>query len=158
MAEITARHAEATEEDCKAIFRLLLTMHKEVGRHALDPNKAFAEVYACVSRGAACMIYRGEELIASAGLRKVSPWYSAEELLADQWFYVRKDCREDGRVLKALLAQTQRVANDTGMPVQIKIYDPERPSRTKTASTAEDFFFRPVGKVRTVWPAYQKVA
>jgi hypothetical protein len=155
MAEITSRPADATEEDCKAIFRLLLDMHKEVGRHSLNPNKAFAEVFFCVSQGAAYMVFRDGELIASAGLRKVAPYYSDEELLADQWFYVRKDCRKDNRALKALLAESQQVANDTGMPVQIKIHDPERPSRSKTTTVAEDFFFKPVGKVRSIWPAYK---
>src|SRR5947209_118556 len=91
MAEITSRPAEATEEDCKAIFRLLLDMHKEVGRHALNPNKAFAQVFMCVSQGAAYMVFRDGELIASVGLRNVTSWYSDEELLSDQWFYVRKD-------------------------------------------------------------------
>jgi hypothetical protein len=143
LSEITSRPARDCEEDCKAIFDLLLIMHKEVGRHALNHVKAWNEVCTCVRHGAAYMVFRGDELIASAGLRIVSPYYSDEELFADQWFYVRKDCREDGRAFRALMKEAQRLANDTGMPVQIKIYDPDRPSRSKTTTIAEDFFFGP---------------
>ena len=127
-------------------------MHKEVGRHALNPNKAFAEVYTCASQGAAYMVFRDGELIGSAGVRLVSPYYSDEQLFSDQWLYVRKDAREDGRALKAILAELQGLANDTGLAVQFKFYDPDRPTRSKTATIAEDYFFRPVGKLRMIWP------
>lgn len=158
MSEITSRPA-TSEEDCNRIFRLLLDMHKEVGRHKLNPQKAFNEIATAIQRGAAYMVERDGDLIASAGLRLVSPYYSDEELFAEQWFYVRKDCREDGLAFRALLKEVRGLANDTGMAVQLKIYDPERPSRSKTTTIAEDFFFRPVGKLRMIWPSYHyKVA
>lgn len=133
-------------------------MHKEVGRHTINPNKAFQELYTCIAHGAAYMVYRDGELVASAGLRPMIPWYSDEEVFCDQWFYVRKDCRSDGRLLRALIKEAQSLANDTGVGVQLKIYDPDRPPRSKTTAVAEDFFFKPIGKSRVIWPAAYKVA
>jgi hypothetical protein len=152
VSEITTRLAKATEEDCKAVFGLLLNMHKEVGRQALNPNKAFVELYSCVTEGAVYMVYRDDELVASAGMRMVQPWYSDEHMIGDQWFYVRKDCRDDSRVLKALLREVRQLADDAQTPVQFKLYDPARPNKSKTTTIAEDFYYKPVGKLHIAEP------
>jgi hypothetical protein len=101
-SEITSRLAERTADDALAIFNLLVLMHDEVGRHPLNHQKAFREICLCIEHGAAYMVYRGEELVASSGFRQAVPWYSDETLFSDQWFYVRKDCRGDSRALRAL--------------------------------------------------------
>jgi hypothetical protein len=153
MSEVTSRPADCTEEDCKAIFRLLLEMHKEVARHEINPNKAFAEVYWCVKDGAAYIVELDGVPVGTAGFRIGSPWFSDEELFSDQWFYVLKEHRSDSRILKALLTEVRELANTTGAAVQFKLYDPARPSKSKSSAIAEDFFFQPVGKLHRTEPS-----
>lgn len=151
-SEITSRLAERTADDALAIFNLLVLMHEEVGRHPLSHQKAFREICLCIEHGAAYMVYRGEELVASSGFRQAVPWYSDETVFSDQWFYVRKDCRGDSRALRALIKEAQGLAKDTGELVQFKLYDPDRPSRSKSTTIAEDFCFKPIGKVHVTTP------
>jgi hypothetical protein len=128
-------------------------MHKEVARHEINPNKAFAEVYWCVKEGAAYIVELDGIPVATAGFRIGSPWYSDEELFSDQWFYVIKEHRNDSRLLKALLAECRDLANSTGAAVQFKFYDPDRPSKSKSSAVAEDFYFKAVGKMHRTEPS-----
>jgi hypothetical protein len=152
MSEVTSRPA-TSDEDCKTVFRLLLEMHKEVARHKINPNKAFAEVYVCVKEAAAYIVELDGVPVATAGFQIGNPWFSDEELFSDQWFYVLKEHRNDSRILKALLTEVRELANSTGAAVQFKLYDPARPSKSKSSAIAEDFYFKPVGKLHRTEPS-----
>jgi hypothetical protein len=131
-------------------------MYKEVARHEINPNKAFAEVWTCANDAAAYIVFLDGEPVATVRLPVVTPWFSDEELFSDQWFYILKDYRDDTRILKALLGEARELANSTGAAVQFKFYDPNRPNKSKIAVVAEDFFFQPVGKLRRAEPNVSK--
>lgn len=128
-------------------------MYKEVARHEINPNKAFAEVYLCVKNAAAYIVEKDGVPVATAGFQLVTPWFSDDMLYWDQWFYIPKGQRKDTRILKALLHEVRELANSTGADVQFKIYDPDRPSKSKSSAIAEDFFFRTTGKVHRAGPS-----
>lgn len=128
-------------------------MHKEVARHKINPNKAFAEVWTCVNKCAAYLVFRDGVPVGTAGFQIVCPWFSDEELFSDQWFYILKECREDSRILKALLGEVRELANSSGAAVQFKLYDPARPSKSKSTAIAEDFYYQPVGKLHRTEPS-----
>jgi len=140
------RMAES-DEDAKAIGRLvILEMYREVGRAPLNPDKAFINIYDCVKRGNAAMIFNDEELVGSLGLVITDFWYSDEPQLVEQWAYISPDYR-DGEAGRALFSAARLIAHRKGFPhVTMIVFNKKRSkAKSKLAVIGEQFDFRPAG-------------
>lgn len=137
-----------TDDDARALGPLLLVdMYQEVGRCELDPNKAFANIYACVKAGDAAMIFKGNTLIGSLGLVETKFWYSSELQCVEQWAYIVPQFRSSS-ALRCMFAAARSIAAERGYDsVYMLIFDPKTKGTSELSRVGERFDFRPAGSV-----------
>jgi hypothetical protein len=141
------RYAEG-RDDARAIFRLLIEMHEEMGQAPLDAGKAFERVVAVVENGGAFMVEQDGELTATAGIDLFEYWYSQDTFIGDVWFYVAQDHR-DGRAYELMLREAARVSETVGAKLVLIQNNPRRHRipRTAHAIIASTIGYTPHGHV-----------
>ena len=111
----------ATLEDCEKIAILLAAMYQEVGRAALNPQKAWAEIIDTVQNGACYVVEHQDLLVACIGMtyRPGGLFYSDAPWFIDKFFYVRPEYRPeslDASAFTKLLGEVQNLVDSTGCP------------------------------------------
>lgn len=150
--KLTTRPAE-TDEDAKAIFRVLIKMHEEVGRAPLNPNKAFIQVYDIVKSQAAFVVEKNGEIVATAGLFLADFWYSDSELFVDKWVYVLPEHRDSQTAFLMLLGEIQKLCDATGIMAKILVFNEKRAKRASgLVADASLLAYYPAGDVVSVHP------
>jgi len=139
-----------TDDDARALApMLLIDMHREVGRGALNPNKAFMAIYSAIKGGLAAMIFDGEELIGSVGLVTIDFWYSDDPQLVEQWAYIKPEARANRAPLAAMFEAVQHIARSRGeAQVNMIVFNEKRTkARSPISHIGEQFSFVPAGAV-----------
>lgn len=107
----------ALVSDVHGLSQLIKPMHAEIGLVALDITKTIAGIVETIEEGGAFLVENGSgEPVGSVGLRSGVPWYSAEPILGDVWFFIRRDARALPPFL-ALIASAKAEATKRGLPL-----------------------------------------
>lgn len=123
-AEYRLIYAE-TYDDAKMIFAFLAPFHAACGTVPLNPGKALAEIVNVISEGVALMVIKDGVILGSIGMIPGEYWYSDHPLMLDRWLYVMPQHR-DGIVMKMLLEEVARIADNAGADAQVTINNPTR--------------------------------
>ncbi len=129
----------ATKDDFEGLSDLLCGLfHAEhmagpVG-FPLNLAKAWAHILRVLEKGVVIVAVRDGEIVGSIGLIEEEPWWSADKMTADAWFYVAPSARSS-RAARELLkaADAERKA-----PLIIGVFNAADLER-------KDFFFRRQG-------------
>ena len=147
MSSLTIRFA-AGEADAKAIFRMLINMHDEVGRAPLNPGKAFEEVCRVVFDEAAWIVEQDGAIVGTMGLFQAEHWYSDETFLTEQWFYVAPAARPSGLPFAMMLDEAKAFAQSVNMQMQLLVFTPDRKAhRNGVERIATKIAYAPAGRV-----------
>lgn len=159
--ELSLRFAEG-DEDCRSILRLLIEMHKEVGRTGINFTKGCCEIDRVVKEKFAIIIWDGDKAIGSAGIIEVSAWYSddADSHLTERWFYVLPEYRRSSKAFEIMFDEIRQFATEVKLPAMLTIFNPDGPRDCDRLATdgmrarfvAEKFFFQPAGAILEVIP------
>jgi hypothetical protein len=140
------------EQDYREIFALLMVQHAEIGRAPLNPTKTGQYVYRVMSEGAAYIIEDDGKPIGTVGLSILEFWYSDARFWSEEWLFILPTHR-DGAALRAVFAEMQVLGRETGLPVNVTIFNEKRAKAAgKIQRIAERFYFAP-GGVSVIIPA-----
>jgi GNAT superfamily N-acetyltransferase len=106
-----------TPDDVPELFELLCEFHAQTPHFPeIDIDRALVGISAVVAQGMPLIVEADGRIAGSLGLIPQSPWYSADRVLADRWFYVRPEFRGRGAANK-LVGGAKKVARDVGLPL-----------------------------------------
>jgi hypothetical protein len=148
---IELRPAEG-EDDYRIIFALLLVQHAESGRAPVNPGKSGMYIYRVMTEGAAYIIEDDGQPIGTIGLSMLDFWYSDEKFWTEEWLFIAPGHR-NGSALRAVFAEMKVLGEQTGLPVNVTIFNAKRAQAAhQIHRIAERYFFAP-GGVSVIIPA-----
>lgn len=118
-----AGHDEASFRD---VFELIMAEHEEVAYEPLSPVKAAESCYHTLAQGMTLLARDANgSPIGTLGIVELAYWYSDRTYLQDVWLYVKPEHR-CGAVLRKLLSEAKRFADDRSKVLIVTIANPHR--------------------------------
>ena len=103
------------------LLQLCNMLHTETPHAPLCPERLAEGVDDVLARGTALVSVMPDGRIAgTVGLVKQAPWFSRQQWLTDQWFFVHPDCRRTPHA-KMLLRASKAVAGANGLTLQMTV-------------------------------------
>lgn len=110
----------ATPDDLEEVFQLLLVMHAENGIGRVDEPKALGAISQIINSGGCLISKQNGKIVGSVGLTMTSWWYSRENFLVDEWFFVHPDHRSEGHATQ-LIGWMKTAAQVSKVPVVLSV-------------------------------------
>ncbi len=110
---LTIERAHMDEASFRAVYPLLLELHKAVGIAPLNPDKMAQQCYHVLGHGMT-FIARDEagQAVGSIGLIEGDLWYADCGYILDKWFFVRPDHRGSAGLGLLRAARDEGIARD----------------------------------------------
>lgn len=110
----------ATPDDLEEVFKLLLVMHAENGIGRVDEPKARGAISQIINSGGCLISRQNGKIVGSVGITMTSWWYSRENFLVDEWFFVHPDHRSEGHATQ-LIGWMKTAAQVSRVPVVLSV-------------------------------------